>query len=62
MTDSVIALITSVVGLFLLLIGFIALAVRSNEQQVVSWKGFGVTFEIKPCARCRARERNTNGS
>lgn len=56
MTDNVIALILSLVGLFVLVFGFIALAVKSNGSQVVSWRGFGVTFEIKPCSHCRFKK------
>lgn len=56
MADSFTTLVVSLIGLLLLLIGFIVLAVKSNGKQVVSWRGFGVTFEIKPCSTCKMRK------
>lgn len=39
-------------GLIVILLSCVVLAVRNKGEQTVSWKGFGVTFEIKPCGDC----------
>lgn len=59
--DSVITILVSIVGLCVLALAFLAITVRSRGNQAISWSGFGVTFEIKPCATCVGYRRNTNG-
>lgn len=56
-TDSIVALGITVIGVLIVSISVIALAVRGKRDQVVVWRGFGVTFEIKPCVRCPMKER-----
>lgn len=59
--DSVVTMLVSLVGLCVLALAFLAITVRSRGNQAISWSGFGVTFEIKPCATCMGYRRNTNG-
>lgn len=54
MSDAVTGIILSISGLVIVAISFAIIATRSKKDQVVSWRGFGVTFEIKPCGRCPA--------
>lgn len=51
MTDALQSLIAGLVGLVLILFAFVALALRSGRK-AISWRGFGVTFEIRSCAEC----------
>lgn len=55
--ESITTLLVSVVGLCVLVFAFLAITVRSRGNQAVSWSGFGVTFEIKPCATCAGYKR-----
>lgn len=57
--DSITTLLISLVGLCVIVVAFIALTVRSRGNQAISWRGFGVIFEIKPCAKCVGYERKT---
>lgn len=59
--DSVTTILVSIVGLCVLVFAFLAITVRGRGNQAVSWSGFGVTFEIKPCAKCEGYRRSTNG-
>lgn len=52
LSDPAISALLSLVGVVVLALTFIALAVHGKSNQVVTWKGFGVTFEIKPCRHC----------
>lgn len=57
MSEALTAAVVSLVGLLVIVVSCVVIAVRSHGKQVVSWKGFGVTFEIKPCATCRQHSR-----
>lgn len=52
MSDAITGIILSIGGLLIIAISFAVTATRSKKDQVVSWRGFGVTFEIKPCGQC----------
>lgn len=52
LADATVSILASLIGLVILALTFVALAVRSKGNQVVTWKGLGVTFEIKPCRNC----------
>lgn len=51
MADTLISVIGGLVGLLMLMLGCLVLALR-GKQRAVSWKGFGVTFEIRSCVHC----------
>lgn len=55
--ETITSILVSLVGLCILVLAFIAITVRSKGNQAVSWSGLGVTFEIKPCARCAGYKR-----
>lgn len=55
MSDYIIAAILSLGGVCFLILAVVVLAVRGRNDRAVSWRGLGVTFEIKPCARCGAK-------
>lgn len=58
--DAITATLMSIVGLCILVLSFLAITVRSKGNQAVSWSGFGVTFEIKPCASCTGYKRKVS--
>lgn len=51
MTEAIQSLVAGLVGLVLILLAFVALSIRSGRK-AISWRGFGVTFEIRSCAEC----------
>lgn len=55
MSETLAAAILSIVGLVLVAVAFVVLALRTRGQKAVRWRGFGVTFEIRPCVDCKFR-------
>lgn len=59
MSDTLLAAVLSLVAGVFLLVGFVAITFRNKDDLVITWRGFGVTFEIKPCAKCDVRTETT---
>lgn len=55
MTEQMTLTILSVLGVILLPLALVVVTVKGRGDKVVTWRGFGVVFEIKPCANCRVR-------
>lgn len=56
LTDYVYTALFSLVGMCLLILSVVVLAIRGRSDRVVTWRGLGVTFEIKPCGKCPQRK------
>lgn len=57
LSDYAISIVASLTGIVVLAFSLMALSVRAKGNQVITWRGLGVTFEIKPCAKCRHLEK-----
>ena len=55
LSDAAITILVSLVGLVVLALAIVTVAVRGKGNQAVIWKGFGVTFEIRPCRTCPSK-------
>lgn len=55
MSEQLAIYVLSGLGIVLLPLAVIIMAVKGSKNQVVTWRGFGVVFEIKPCSNCRIR-------
>lgn len=55
--ETITSVLVTLVGLCILVLASIAITVKSRGNQVVSWHGLGITFEIKPCATCASCKR-----
>lgn len=60
MTEQMTLTMLSVLGVILLPLALVVLTVKGVGDKVVTWRGFGVVFEIKPCANCRIRRASDN--
>lgn len=61
MNEQLAIYVLSGLGMVLLPLAAIIMVVKGSKNQVVTWRGFGVIFEIKPCSKCRLR-RSTDRS
>ena len=50
--DNLSAMVLAIVGVMALVIASVVIAVKGKGDKVVSWRGFGVQFEIRPCTSC----------
>lgn len=52
MSEAIVSIICSVLGVCVIVCCFVVLAIRGRGNQAITWKGFGVVFEIRPCRDC----------
>lgn len=54
---TLVTVVLALVGVVTLAIASVAITLKGKGDRVVSWRGFGVQFEIRPCAGCAAAKQ-----
>lgn len=57
MTESVLAIVSCVIGVIVLCFASIVLALKVKGDKIITWRGFGVAFMISPCHDCHFAQR-----
>lgn len=57
MYETVVGYVMAILGLALILLSMVLLSTKGRGDKVITWRGFGVVFEIKPCRDCASRRK-----
>lgn len=58
MTDAILTAILGLLGIAVIAVSSVVMALKVTGDKSITWKGFGVSFQIQPCKDC-VNTRNT---
>lgn len=52
MTDAILTAILGLMGVAVIAVSSVVMALKVSGDKSITWKGFGVSFQIQPCKDC----------
>lgn len=52
MTDAIITAVLGLIGVVVIAVSSVVMALRVTGDKSITWRGFGVSFQIQPCKDC----------
>lgn len=52
MTDAILTAILGLVGMAVIAVSSVVMALKVGGDRSITWRGFGVSFEIRSCKSC----------
>lgn len=52
MTDAILTAILGLLGIAVIAVSSVVMALKVNGDKSITWRGFGVSFQIQPCKDC----------
>lgn len=52
MTDAIITAVLGLIGVVVIAVSSVVMALKVTGDKSITWRGFGVSFQIQPCKDC----------